>query len=602
MESIPLTYLTISVLGGLLLALLLYYRNGDFREHPRVVRGILFLLRFLAATLLILLLLEPSIRLVQTQYKKPLLVFALDNSQSIGAGFASAEDSVAFLNAYHDFIQGLSEHYDVRKYLFGQEIRPWDTVDFSDKRTNIARAIHYLQERYADEAVAAMVFFTDGRFNQGIHPLYALASQDIPHYIVAMGDTSHPVDLRITRLFHNNVAVRGDDFVLHVDFSSSGLKGKQGTASVYTRDGGRLRRIAAKPFRLRSDEDFQTLTFELPTIGKGYKQYVVQLSTFDEEKYKANNRRIFYIDIIDYREQVKIIAAAPHPDLGAIQSALEKQQNLQVSIHYVRDLKWNIRHTDVVILHNLPAQRYPLRRVWKDIAQHKVPVWIIVGGSTDYNALNAWQSLLQIKPSRPLRLNEVTPHIHPDFSEVHLSEETKKIIEEFPPIYSPYGEYEADPRADIWMYQKILKVITPHPLMLIGRMQGHKMAILAGEGLYKWRLYDFAKSGHHDHFDEWVQGVVRYLAVKEDKSRFRVRIAQAHIDEGEEIRFIAERYNASMQRDNQEDVSLILRHPPRQIAHSSIRYIPLIQMKWLLFLLLGLLSLEWILRRFWGRY
>ncbi len=697
MESIPLTYLVISVIGGLLIALALYFRNRDFREHPRYVRGILFALRFLAATLLILLLLEPSVRFVQTQYKKPLLVVTVDNSQSIGAGFATSEDSVNFLKAYRDFIHSLSKDYDVRTYLFGEEIRPEDSIDFRDKRTNIARAISYLQDRYADEAVAAMVFMTDGRFNRGIHPLYALTSHDIPHTIVAMGDTSKPVDLQIVRLFHNNVAVRGDDFVLHADIYARGLKDKRGTASIYTRDGGRLRRIASKPFHIRSDEDFQTLTFELPTVGKGYKQYIVQLSTFEEEKYKANNRRIFYIDIIDYREQVKIIAAAPHPDLGALKSALEKQQNIQVDIGYARNMKWNVRNTDILILHNLPTRRYPLRRILSDIAQHKVPVWVIVGGSTDYNALNAWQSLLQIKPSRPLRFNEVTPHLDPNFSEVHLTEETKKVIEDFPPIYSPFGEYKADPRAAIWMYQKILKVITPHPLMLIGRVQGHKMAVLAGEGIYRWRLYDFARSGHQGHFDEWVQGVVRYLAVKEDKSRFRVRTAKGHIDEGEEIRFIAERYNASMQRDNQEDVSLTLRdtadhryeflftrisdyyeinvgklspghykwtaqttldgkrvqkhgeftvaqldiehlqptvdlnllhnwaaatggsvvfsdqlstfadtlkaqHPPRPIAHSSIRFIPLIHMKWLLFLLLGLLSLEWILRRFWGRY
>jgi hypothetical protein len=53
---------------------------------------------------------------------------------------------------------------------------------------------------------------------------------------------------------------------------------------------------------------------------------VVQLVGQPEEFTAQNNSRDAYIEVIDGKEKILLLAAAPHPDIKAIKSALEKNE------------------------------------------------------------------------------------------------------------------------------------------------------------------------------------------------------------------------------------------------------------------------------------
>jgi hypothetical protein len=111
--------------------------------------------------------------------------------------------------------------------------------------------------------------------------------------------------------------------------------------------------------------------------------------------------------------------------------------------------------------------------------------------------------------------------------------------------------------AEILFYQKMGNVTTKTPLVLFTHDDDRKTGIIAGENFWRWRISDYAQKGNHERFDLLVDKIVQYLATKEDKSFFRVRVSNRFY-ENEPVEFEAELYNASYELINQPDVNLTL--------------------------------------------
>ena len=71
------------MLLGLGIAGILYYRDTTFREQSKRLNWILGIIRFLGVTLLSMLLLSPLLKSLITETKKPVVVLAQDQSESI---------------------------------------------------------------------------------------------------------------------------------------------------------------------------------------------------------------------------------------------------------------------------------------------------------------------------------------------------------------------------------------------------------------------------------------------------------------------------------------------------------------------------------------
>ena len=87
---------------------------------------------------------------------------------------------------------------------------------------------------------------------------------------------------------------------------------------------------------------------------------------------------------------------------------------------------------------------------------------------------------------------------------------------------------------------------------------GEKTALLFGEGFWKWRMADYYNNENHLATNELVSKTIQYLAVKDDKRKFRVYPSKNVYEEDESVRFIAELYNSSYELVNQVDVKIEL--------------------------------------------
>jgi len=72
----PNWYLIFCVLAGIVGALLLYFRDDTFKDQPSWFRYALGTLRFLSIGIIALLLLEPLLKSLITETKKPIVVIA----------------------------------------------------------------------------------------------------------------------------------------------------------------------------------------------------------------------------------------------------------------------------------------------------------------------------------------------------------------------------------------------------------------------------------------------------------------------------------------------------------------------------------------------
>ena len=77
-------------------------------------------------------------------------------------------------------------------------------------------------------------------------------------------------------------------------------------------------------------------------------------------------------------------------------------------------------------------------------------------------------------------------------------------------------------------------------------------------GALKWRLFEYAEKESHHLFDDLVQQCVQFLAVKEDKSFFRLKIPKK-IYENESLSISAQLYDANYELYNAPEVRLALK-------------------------------------------
>ena len=152
--------------------------------------------------------------------------------------------------------------------------------------------------------------------------------------------------------------------------------------------------------------------------------------------------------------------------------------------------------------------------------------------------------------------NDVQATVASDFSSFTINADIKKELPTFAPLIAPFGEFKLGSNGQALLYQRIGKVDTKYPLLAFGEKENVKTGVLAGEGIWKWRLFDYLQRQNHDVYNELMSKTVQYLSLKEDKRKFRVSINKNIFNENESLFFDAELYNESYELVNDPDVSL----------------------------------------------
>ncbi len=546
----PAYFLIFTLALAFLYAFILYRKDKKYKDLAKQKIWIMATLRFLSVFIIASLLLSPLLKSLNIKIEKPIIVFAQDNSESIVVG---EKDIDVYKNDINVFLDKTNKNFETEKYNFGNEIQKKLDFIFEDKYTNISNLITSISDKYYNRNIGALIIASDGIYNQGINPIYAAKNIQFPIYTIKMGDTTIYKDINIKEIRHNKIAFVGNKFPIEVLMNAKKLKGQTTTLNVFSNG----KNVFSKRINIDNNNFSKKINLEIEAEKSGVQQYSVSLTKHENEKNTKNNSQIFAIDVIDSKQKILIVANSPHPDISALKNAINTNQNFEVDFVTINQLEQNVNEYNLVILHQIPSKTNPASKLLSEISKNNTPTLFIFGTQSNFENINKLDNGLTINHLRN-SYDEALIRQNKDFTLFEIDEDFLKITNKFPPLITPFGDYKIGSGTKTLFYQKIKTISTNKPLIAISPENLNnesKTAFITGEGIWRWRIQNYIQENNTELFDNLINQIVQYLALRINKDRFIVDVPNI-IKETNDINFTAEIYNESYELINNEDVTV----------------------------------------------
>ena len=494
-------------------------------------------------------LLSPVINSIGEHIEQPIIVYAQDNSESVITD--SINDSEMKVGS-QKIISGLSTNFKTDKYSFGEYVRAGVDFTFEDKQTNISDLLDVVQAKYYNRNIGALVVNTDGIYNTGSNPEYIASQLNFPIYTIASGSSIPKKDLLLSDVQFNKIVFLNDIYPVRITAEAKKLKGNVTKLKIY--DNGKL--VLQENIKINSNDFHKTIDTEIEAKKPGVHKLRIELQAVKGEFSKKNNNKEVLFEVIDNKQKILILADGPHPDIGAIKSSLEQNKNFEVDYSVAGKNSKSLSTYNLIILHQLPSERNSVVKELQTIRNNNIPTLSIIGNKSALQKFNANSSVLNIQK----KANSFDPAnglYNNNFALFELNPEIKNLMKHAPPLETPFGKYSGFKKNDVLFFRKVKGIETESPLILFDTdiKQGVKSGYITGEGIWRWKIYDYKLHKNHILFNELIQKSCQFLSLKIKKDRFKVNVSKINV-ENKNIVFHAERYNKSYELINESDVKL----------------------------------------------
>ena len=370
---------------GFGLAWLLYQKSSLDQKR---IRSILFLLRGFLTSSLAFLLLAPLLKYVQSRLEKPLIIIAQDASSSILISSSNGFDSIKYHQDLKSLQSALANNYDVEVLNFGNKVGSGFNFKQTEQATNYSILFDYIKNQFPDRNIGSLILASDGIYNRGDNQLETIENVKFPVYTIALGDTLAQKDIIVEPVNYNNLVYLGNNYELEIPVSAFKSKGNSTTLSIKTNDG----QSKSQVINFNSDSYRKNFKIELEAKRKGLQKIVIEAKPIQNELSIKNNKQIIYVEVIDGKEKILLLTNAPHPDISAINQAINTKQNYEAKVAFADDLPKNLTDFGLIIFHNLPSATHPISNLTTQIQQKSR--WYIIGEQTNLSLLNQQQNLI----------------------------------------------------------------------------------------------------------------------------------------------------------------------------------------------------------------
>ena len=316
-----------------------------------------------------------------------------------------------------------------------------------------------------------------------------------------------------------------------------------------------MKKYFSEELQVKNNLENQLIKTKLEAEVIGLQKYTVKVSALKDEPNLLNNEKDFYIDVLDGRQRILLLTEAPHPDINAIKSAITQNENYELNVAYFNEFKGQVSDYNLLIFYQIAANATQ-DKLLKEAKENRVASLFIAGTSSNLFALNS-QDIGLVIDSKSQQMNQVTASFNEGFPLFKISEETHSALSKMPPLLAPFGEYKQTDQNFVLLSQQVGSVKTNNPLLSFSEKEGRKMAYLTAEGLWRWRIADYAANMNHHAINELIVKTVQFLAVKADKSYFRISHDESFY-ENESFRIDAQLYNESYELTNEPEINFEL--------------------------------------------
>ena len=530
-------FIALCLLAGGIYAFVLYQNKKTFST---LQNRILAIIRGILVSLLAFLLLNPLLRNNKTSIEKPTVVLAIDNSSSM------TQSGKEKLNALKQNLQKLKEsieskgaRVEIQNLTENTDNQDINAIKFTENKSNLSEMLANVKNSYEGRNLTDVILVSDGIANEGISPTYGKYNFNI--HTVGLGDTTQKKDVRLNAIYANRIAYLSNKFPVQAEISSFGFQGKSTT--VVLKQAGKV--LDKQLLNFDKADDLKQITFYATAEQKGMQRFTVEIIPLGGEHSIKNNIKDVYIDVVDGKEKVLLVALAPHPDIKALKTIIEKNELYELTVKIIQSdnlSEIGSQPYDVLILHQLPDIYGAGSGVVSRLLAQGKPTLFVLGNQTNITTFNGMQQTLSVA-AQGGKADKVTAKFNSSFNLFNLDGDKLSILERLPPILSPFGEYKPTAGSEIILYQRVGSLVTPKPLLIANTTTARKSAILAGEGLWQWRLEEFALTDKQEIVDEIIMKTLQLISVKDDKRKLRVYPIAPEFSVDEKVVFENEAYN-----------------------------------------------------------
>ncbi len=526
-------------------------------------RTILKIFRVMSLAILLLLLFKPVMSLFTQETDIPILAVLVDDSASMGLPESNGMRSEVVDNVLDDPVWAeLDERYDIRYFAFSDSVRTWshdqgDSLGFDGTGTNLSSAWQRVESGLREGNYAAAVILSDGNNNAGENPVRQAQYSTVPLFTVGIGDSTPARDAMVVQTITNEICYADDEVPLDVRVRGVGI---QGETSVLTLLGPSGEDLGAEPVRWKDDFFEETIRFTFVPKEPGTWKYQVSLSNSLDEMTTDNNRKSFYIKVLESKVTVLILAGAPSFDLEFLIKALEK--NPQVS-YVLRTLNQHgdyyeglfpsrddMSGTDLIVFHHYPTATTKLgdlQRVMGAVTAHDIPVLFLMGPEVSLRKVDVVSEIL---PVRPVRFRGKTIEVSCTGAASHLIFEDDAgnpwvAWEKLPPLWAMPGVFSVKQGGQMISEALPATGNAPIPVVVVRKAGLRKSMAVCAWGLWKWGFQASLESS--ETLDTFLDRSIRYLVTREEDKLLRITTSKPIYQGGETVHFSAQVYNEDYQ-------------------------------------------------------
>lgn len=549
-------FYAIVVVASAILAYVVY--NKTTPPVDRRSRTFLILLRTVGISCLCLMLFEPLLRFVKSETSTPKIAIAIDVSRSMALRDNSGDRSAIARRVVEQLRNALGDRADI--FRFDEKLRQdtaneSDTLTFAGFRTDIAHAINGIANYGVTGKYGAVLLITDGNHNGDDVPVHVAERSGLGIYSIGIGDTVPPKDILAAGMLINGIAIVGQAVPVTIMINSTNVGDQD--VEVILEDNGL--EIARERVSVRHDVGEQSVTLRWVPISDGIRKVSARLTSIEGEFTTRNNVVQEFVAVRKDKRRVVLFAGAPSADVTFIKTALVSDPSVTVSTfiqkqgaeYYEGAIPRNaFDNVEAVFLVGWPVQSTSqdvIERVALACSKG-TSLLFIPSVQTDYGKLAPFQGILpfSVGTSRPQEYL-----VTPDVARGATADPILKLTgtdsdvetwNNLPPIYRTETFVDPRPGSVVLASVRVGNTSLDDPLIIKREDGNHRSLAILGYGIFRWKLLGDGPSASRgkpaiDVLQSFIGNSLRWLSVRDDQRRVRIRSSHPFYAAGESIGF-----------------------------------------------------------------
>lgn len=566
--SFNLSYSAILFVVGIIIVLLYSYYIYRYTLPPVALskRILLASLRGSALILLLFIFFEPILSTTKKEISEPAHLIFIDNSKSMTIDDGTDREKTV-INISETLFDKLRTS-NAELFLFGNRVEALDKdslfqLDFSHSATNFSKIFNSVDPGKLN--IASITVISDGVITDGSTPIFLARQKAVPVFTIGIGDSSRRNDVEVRSVLYNELIYAETPTTIMGTVTNRGFGGHNVVVSLYEDD-----ILLGQKNMILDVNGTNNIYFDYTPKTSGEKKLTITVSGLKEEFTLANNKKIFYVNVLSNKIKVLLISGSPSADMTFIKNSLLTDNNLSVSTltqfrnnQFIESNHVNkIDSADIIFFIGFPTKETSseaVNLISKKISDQNTPFFISLTSDVDVTKLTGFQQQLPFTASQ---IDNIYQQVQP---EIQINENNNPIIKNnatnpvnawnnLPPVLQPRANINVKPESKIISGIRIDNVARQIPLLLTRSLGRNRSIAILAKDIWRWKLQTANRNS--DLFDSFINNSVRWLNVSDEFKKVKINPVKKIFASGEDIEFSARVFDDAMNPVANSDVTV----------------------------------------------